>query len=178
MTQVQTEKLQTLREAMQAARNDAHPESYLIGILHKVQEIFGYLPREMMDEVAQTLEIPTAHIWGVATFYHYFNLEPIGRYVVSVCMGTACYVKGAAGVLETLKKELGVEVGKTTSDGLFTLQEARCLGACGIAPVMMIGEKIYGQLDSKKTIDIINQYRKAAAEEKSAVGAEARRGKP
>lgn len=178
MTQNQTEKLQAIREAMQAARNDAHPESHLIGILHKVQEVFGYLPREMMDEVAQTLEIPTAHIWGVATFYHYFNLEPIGRHVVSVCMGTACYVKGAAAVLETLKKELGVEIGKTTADGLFTLQEARCLGACGIAPVMMIDEKIYGQLDSKKTIDIINQYRKAAADNKSAVGAEARHGKP
>ncbi len=172
MTQIQQEKLQSLREAMQAARHDSVPESHLIGILHKVQDIFGYLPREIMDEVARTLEIPTAHIWGVATFYHYFNLEPIGRHVVSVCMGTACYVKGAAGILETLKKELGIEVGKTTSDGLFTLQEARCLGACGIAPVMMIDEKIYGQLDAKKTIDIISQYRKAAAADLSAAGRE------
>lgn len=177
MTQIQTEKLQALRETIQAARKDVHPESHLIEILHKVQDIYGYLPREMMDEVAQALEVPTAHIWGVATFYHYFNLEPIGRHVVSICMGTACYVKGAASVLETLKKELGVEVGKTTPDGLFTLQEARCLGACGIAPVMMIDEKIYGQLDSKKTIDIINQYRKAAAEQ-SAAGLESQSGKP
>lgn len=177
MTQIQTEKLQALRETIQAARDDVHPESHLIGILHEVQHIFGYLPREMMDEVAQALQVPTAHIWGVATFYHYFNLEPIGRHVVSICMGTACYVKGAASVLETLKKELGVEVGKTTPDGLFTLQEARCLGACGIAPVMMIDEKIYGQLDSKKTIDIINQYRKAATEQ-SAAGLESKNGKP
>ncbi|HPY77975.1 MAG TPA: NADH-quinone oxidoreductase subunit NuoE [Anaerohalosphaeraceae bacterium] len=163
MTEVQTQKLQALRSYMQEIKDRENPESYLIGILHKVQDVYGYLPREMMDEVAQTLLIPTAHIWGVATFYHYFNLEPIGQHVISVCMGTACYVKGAAAVLETLKKELGVEVGQTTEDKLFTLQEARCLGACGIAPVIMIDEKIYGELDRKKTIDIINQYRRAGS---------------
>jgi NADH:ubiquinone oxidoreductase subunit E len=165
MMEVQTEKMQALRQYMQEVKDRQNPESYLIGILHRVQGMYGYLPQDMMDEVAQTLQIPTAHIWGVATFYHYFNLQPIGRHVVSVCMGTACYVKGAAAVLETVKKELGVTVGQTTEDKLFTLQEARCLGACGIAPVMMIGEKIYGELDSKKTIDIINQYRKASAAE-------------
>jgi NADH:ubiquinone oxidoreductase subunit E len=159
------EKMQSLRRYMQEVKDRENPESYLIGILHKVQGMFGYLPKEIMDEVAQTLQIPTAHIWGVATFYHYFNLEPIGKHVISVCMGTACYVKGAAAVLETLKKELGVGVGQTTEDRLFTLQEARCLGACGIAPVMMIDEKIYGELDSKKTIDIINQYRRAGTAE-------------
>jgi NADH-quinone oxidoreductase subunit E/NADP-reducing hydrogenase subunit HndA len=121
-----------------------------------------------MDEVAAALGIPTAHIWGVATFYHYFNLKPIGKYVVSVCLGTACYVKGATQVLEALKKELGVQVGQTTEDMLFTLQEARCLGACGIAPVIMINDKIYGELDAKKTVDIINQYRKLAAEGRKA----------
>ena len=176
--QVKEDKLQSLREYMQTVKDKPYPESYLIEILHKVQNIFGYLPREMMDEVAHTLEIPTAHIWGVATCYHHFNREPIGKHVVSICMGTACYVKGATAVLETLKKELGIEVGKTTPDGLFTLREARCLGACGIAPVIMVDEKIYGQLDTKKTIDIINQYRKAAAVEQTAAGAESRRGKP
>ena len=106
--------------------------------------------------------IPTAHIWGVATFYHYFYLKPVGKHVVSLCMGTACFVKGAAKILEVLKTELGINVGETTDDGLFTLQEARCLGACGIAPVVMIDDKIYGELDKKKTVNLIKQFRKAA----------------
>lgn len=164
MTEFAQDKMTALREFMAEAAKQEQAESYLIAVLHKAQGLFGYLPREVMDEVAETLQIPTAHIWGVATFYHYFNLEPIGRHVVSVCMGTACYVKGANLVLDALRKELGVQVGQTTEDRLFTLQEARCLGACGIAPVIMIDDKIYGELDAKKTIEVINQYRKAAAE--------------
>lgn len=139
-----------------------YPDSYLIAVLHKVQGMFGYLPREMMDFVAEQMQIPTAHIWGVATFYHYFNLKPVGKHIISVCMGTACYVKGAAEILDTLKRELKISVGQTTEDRLFTLQEARCLGACGIAPVIMIDDKIYGELDAKKVVMLINQFRKAA----------------
>ncbi len=168
MTETEQKKMEALREYMHAVKDQPHSESNLIGVLHKVQQIYGYLPREVMDEAAEILEIPTAHIWGVATFYHYFNLEPIGKHVVSVCMGTACYVKGAQGVLDALKKELGVDIGGTTADKLFTLQEARCLGACGIAPVIMVDDKIYGELDTKKTIDIINRYRKADAAETEA----------
>jgi NADH:ubiquinone oxidoreductase subunit E len=164
MVELQQEKMDDLRAYMKEVKDKPYSESYLIAVLHKVQGLFGYLPREVMDEVALTLEIPTAHIWGVATFYHYFNLEPIGKHTISICMGTACYVKGAENVLDTLKKELNVEVGRTTEDGLFTLHEARCLGACGIAPVIMIDDKIYGELDSKKTVEVLNQYRKAAAE--------------
>jgi NADH:ubiquinone oxidoreductase subunit E len=164
MTELAQDKMTTLREFMAHANQQEYSESYLIAVLHKAQELFGYLPREIMDEVAETLQIPTAHIWGVATFYHYFNLEPIGKHVISVCMGTACYVKGAGQVLDALKKELGVAVGQTTADMLFTLQEARCLGACGIAPVIMIDDKIYGELDAKKTVEIVNQYRKATTE--------------
>lgn len=168
MIDIQPEKMESLRQYMREVKDQPQAESHLIGVLHRVQGLFGYLPQEVMDEVAQTLQIPTAHIWGVATFYHYFNLEPIGKHVVSVCMGTACYVKGAGAVLDALKKELGVEIGGTTDDKLFTLQEARCLGACGIAPVIMVDDKIYGELDTKKTIDIINQYRKASAADKQA----------
>ena len=164
MTELAQDKMTILREFMAEASTKDYSESYLIAVLHKAQALFGYLPKEVMDEVAEALQIPTAHIWGVATFYHYFNLKPIGKHVVSVCMGTACYVKGATQVLEALKKELGVQVGQTTDDMLFTLQEARCLGACGIAPVLMIDDKIYGELDAKKTADVINQYRKAAGE--------------
>lgn len=161
MIDLQDEKIIELKEYINQTKSRDYSESYLIAVLHKVQGLFGYLSREVMDIVAEEMNIPTAHIWGVATFYHYFNLKPIGKHVVSVCMGTACYVKGADKVLETLKKELGVDTNETSPDGLFTLQEARCLGACGIAPVIMIDDKIYGQLDSKKTVDLINQYRKA-----------------
>ncbi len=162
MTQLDQDKMKTLRDFIAEASKQDYAESYLIAVLHKTQSLFGYLPREAMDTIAEAMQIPTAHIWGVATFYHYFNLEPIGKHVISVCMGTACYVKGAVQVLEALKKELGVEVGQTTPDMLFTLQEARCLGACGIAPVIMVDDKIYGELDKKKTVDVVNQYRKAA----------------
>jgi NADH:ubiquinone oxidoreductase subunit E len=151
-----------IKKYIEETKGMEHAESYLIAVLHKVQGMFGYLDKEVMDFVAEEMNIPTAHIWGVATFYHYFNLEPIGKHVVSICMGTACYVKGGDKILNTLKSELGISTGETTEDGMFTLQEARCLGACGIAPVIMVDDKIYGELDSKKTIDVINRYRKAA----------------
>ena len=159
-TQMQ-EKMDQLLTFIDEVGQKEYTESYLIAVLHKAQELYGYLPQDVMDQVADKMQIPTAHIWGVATFYHYFNLKPVGKHVVSVCMGTACYVKGADKVLEALKRDLGVQVGETTEDKLFTLQEARCLGACGIAPVIMINDKIYGELDSKKTVNLINQYRKA-----------------
>ena len=162
MIDVSDQKIEKIKNYIEETKTREHPDSYLIAVLHKVQSLYGYLDKEVMDFVAEEMNIPTAHIWGVATFYHYFNLEPIGKHIVSICMGTACYVKGGDKVLEALKKELGVDNGETTEDGLFTLQEARCLGACGIAPVVMIDDKIYGELDSKKTIDLINKYRKAA----------------
>jgi NADH:ubiquinone oxidoreductase subunit E len=162
MAEIKQEKMDELRAFIAVCVQKEYPGSYLIAVLHKAQELFGYLSVEVMDEVAHKMNIPTAHIWGVATFYHYFNLKPIGKYVISVCLGTACYVKGAAEVLEAIKRELGVEIGQTTADNLFTLHEARCLGACGIAPVIMINDKIYGELDAKKVVALINQYRKTA----------------
>jgi NADH-quinone oxidoreductase subunit E/NADP-reducing hydrogenase subunit HndA len=162
MTQMTQEKMDEVLSFIDSVSQKPYADSYLIAVLHKVQSLYGYLPQEAMDVVAQKMQIPTAHIWGVATFYHYFNLSPVGKHTISVCMGTACYVKGAEKVLDALKKELKIEIGQTTEDKLFTLQEARCLGACGIAPVIMVDDKIYGELDAKKTIDIIHQYRKAA----------------
>ena len=161
MTQMTNEKIDQILDFIDSVSQKPYAESYLIAVLHKVQSLYGYLPKDIMDIVAEKMQIPTSHIWGVATFYHYFNLNPIGKHTISVCMGTACYVKGAEKVLEALKKELKVQVGQTTEDKLFTLQEARCLGACGIAPVIMVDDKIYGELDAKKTVDIIHQYRKA-----------------
>ncbi len=156
------EAREELRKYMETKKGKEHAESYLIDILHKAQGIHGYLKKDVMDFIAEEMSIPTAHIWGVATFYHYFNLKPIGKYVISVCMGTACYVKGAGDVLDAIRKELGINIGDTTEDGLFTLQEARCLGACGLAPVVMINNKIHGELNPKKVTELLALYRKNA----------------
>lgn len=162
----QEETLAELRAHMAEIQRQENPQSQLISILHKAQSLYGYLPTHVMDEVAQAMDIPTAHIWGVATFYHYFKLTPPGRYEIALCLGTACYVKGAAEILRTVKNELKIEVGGVTEDGLFSLAPARCLGACGLAPVAMIGEKIHGELTSKKIVQILKDYRKLAEKEK------------
>ncbi len=161
------EKLADLREHMARIKAGENPHSQLISILHKAQGLFGYLPRPVMDEIAETMGIPTAHIWGVATFYHYFKLTPPGRYEVALCLGTACYVKGAAQILQTVKDELKIDVGGVTEDGVFSLAPARCLGACGLAPVAMIGDKIHGELTPKKIVQVLKEYRKQAEKEKS-----------
>lgn len=156
------EKLTQLKAYIAQTRESEHPDSFLIAVLHRTQGLYGYLPVEIMDEISEAMEIPTAHIWGVATFYHYFNLKPPGEHVVSICLGTACYVRGAGEILQALKDELKIDLGEVTPDGLFSLQPARCLGACGLAPVVMIDDKIHGELTPKKTIQLINQYRKQA----------------
>jgi NADH:ubiquinone oxidoreductase subunit E len=156
-------KMAELKEFINSCKDKENPDSFLIGVLHKAQSIYGFLPQNVMDEVAQEMQIPTAHIWGVATFYHYFNLTPPGKHVVSVCLGTACYVKGAEQILEAIKNELHIGMGGITEDGLFSLQPARCLGACGLAPVVMIDDKIHGELTPRKTIELLSQYRKEAA---------------
>ncbi|MBP7216261.1 MAG: NADH-quinone oxidoreductase subunit NuoE [Candidatus Omnitrophica bacterium] len=155
-------KLKELKNFMDDIKGKPRAESTLIQILHKAQGLYGYLSQDVMDEVARSMDIPTAHIWGVATFYHYFKLKPQGKHEISVCLGTACYIKGAGDVLDKIKEELKIDIGETSSDGLFTLQEARCLGACGLAPVMMIDGKIYGTLTPKKVVEILQSYRKAS----------------
>jgi NADH-quinone oxidoreductase subunit E/NADP-reducing hydrogenase subunit HndA len=160
--QTDEQKLAQVREFIAEVKTKEQPDSYLIAVLHRAQELFGYLPTGAMDEIAQEMGIPTAHIWGVATFYHYFNLAPPGKHVISVCLGTACYVKGAAQILQAIKDELKIDVGGVTEDGLFSLQPARCLGACGLAPVVMIDDKIHGELTPKKITQLISQYRKQA----------------
>ncbi|MFP4105282.1 MAG: NADH-quinone oxidoreductase subunit NuoE [Phycisphaerae bacterium] len=137
-------------------------ESYLISVLHKVQAKFGYLSEEHLDAVAQLMQIPAAKVSGVATFYHFFRLTPKGKYMISICLGTACYVKGAEAVARQFKAELGVEYGETTGDGMFTLEATRCLGTCGIAPVIMINEKIHGQLTPDDVPKLIREYRDKA----------------
>lgn len=134
-----------------------HSESYLIAVLHKVQGRYGYLSEQHMDEVAQLMQIPTSTVSGVATFYHFFRLRPRGKYSISVCLGTACFVKGADKVLEAFKKELGIEMGETTSDRLFSLENSRCLGVCAMAPVVTINDKVYSNVSPKQVPELLNK---------------------
>ena len=135
------------------------PESNLISVLHKVQSHFGYLDGEHLDAVAQLLQLPSAKVSGVATFYHFFRLEPRGKYVINVCLGTACYVKGAQEVADRLKEELGIDFGETSGDGMFTLEGARCVGTCALAPVIMIDDKIHGELTPDHIPALLAEYR-------------------
>lgn len=130
----------------------------LIPVLHEVQDTYGYLPEEVLEVVSEGLNVPLSEIYGVASFYHFFSLEPKGEHIIRVCLGTACYIKGAQAILDTLAKELNVAVQKTTEDGKFTLEATRCLGACGLAPVMTIGEKVYGKVAATDIPKILKEY--------------------
>lgn len=135
-------------------------DSDLIEILHLVQNTYGYIPEEMITLISKTLDIPPSRIYGVITFYSRFSLVPTGKYSISVCMGTACYVKGAGDILEEVKKELGIDSGETTEDGLFSIVETRCIGACGLAPVVTVNEEVHGRLKKGDMTKIIDELRK------------------
>ena len=134
----------------------------LITVLHKAQGIFGYLPEEVQAFVAKKLDIPLAKVYGVVTFYSFFTMVPKGKVVVSVCMGTACYVRGAEEVLAELEKVLGIKAGQVSEDGHFSLDTLRCVGACGLAPVVIINGKVYGRLTPSQIPGIIAPYRPVA----------------
>ena len=150
---------------IEEVRSGPEPESQLISVLHKVQGHFGHLGRPQMDAVAQLLQVPTAKVTGVATFYHFFRVKPSGRFIINVCLGTACYVNGASEVANRLKDELGVEFGETSKDGLFTLEAARCLGTCGLAPVVMVDNEVHGRMTSDQIPILLAKYRQKAAED-------------
>ncbi|GBF11496.1 NADH-quinone oxidoreductase subunit NuoE [Tepidibacillus sp. HK-1] len=150
------ERLEKVKESI---RNFKDMKGALIPVLHKVQNLYGYLPENVLQVVSEELDVPMTEIYGVASFYSFFSLEPKGEYVIRVCLGTACYIKGAQELLDRLSKELNVQVQKTTEDGKFTLDATRCLGACGLAPVMMIGEKVYGRVTSNDISKILEEYR-------------------
>lgn len=130
----------------------------LINALHKAQEIFGYLPPEVQEIVSQQMGVPIAKVYGVVTFYSFFSMTPKGENSISVCMGTACYVRGSEKVLDEFKKILNIQVGQTTVDGKFSLACLRCVGACGLAPVVMVGEKVYGRVAPEDVAKIIAEY--------------------
>jgi NADH-quinone oxidoreductase subunit E/NADP-reducing hydrogenase subunit HndA len=132
----------------------------LINVLHKCQEHFGYLPAEVQEVISNELTVPVAKIYGVVTFYSFFTMTPKGKHPISICMGTACYVRGAEKVLDEFKKELGLQVGQTTPDGKFSLSSLRCVGACGLAPVVLVGDKTYGRVAPDDVKNIIKEYDK------------------
>ena len=127
-------------------------------VLQAAQEIFGYLPEEVQIMVAEGLDIPLSEVYGVASFYAQFTLNPKGKYQISLCLGTACYVKGASDVLEAVQKHLGIRPGSITPDGKFSLDACRCIGACGLAPVMMINNDVYGRLTPEQVGGILDKY--------------------
>jgi len=131
----------------------------LIGILQDVQKEFGYLPFKALARVAETLEIPLQQIYNVATFYKAFSLKPRGRHRIAVCLGTACHVRGGQNVMEQFERELGIKEGGTTKDGLFSLEAVRCIGACSLAPAVMIDEEVYGHVRQDRIHRILDRYR-------------------
>ena len=136
----------------------------LMPILQEAQDIYGYLPEEVQQIIAKGLKIPFEEVYGVATFYSQFSLTPKGKHQISVCLGTACYVKGSAKILEAVENQLGIKSGECTPDGLFSIDSCRCVGACGLAPVMTIGEEVYGRLVPDQVKKILDSYKEGGAE--------------
>ena len=133
-------------------------EGSLINVLHRAQEIFGYLPDEILEYVAKKLNVPRSSVYGVVTFYHFFSRVPKGRHTISVCLGTACYVRGGNNVYDKIVKTLGIKAGETTQDGRFSLDLVRCVGACGLAPVVVIDKDTYGRSTPDKVVTLLNKY--------------------
>ena len=130
----------------------------LIMVLHHVQQEFGYISREAADEVSRRLNIPLAKIWGVVTFYHFFKLNKPGKYNIQVCLGTACYLKGGDIIIEELEKQKGLTVGGLTEDGKFSLEAVRCVGCCGLAPVMTIAGEVFGKVTKDQVAGVLDKF--------------------
>ncbi len=152
-TKEQEERLMAVIEAHKGE------EGATIPVLHKAQEIYGYLPIEVQKMISEGLNVPLAEIYGIVTFYAQFSLNPKGKYNIGVCLGTACYVKGSGDILDKIKEILGIEVGECTPDGLFSIEATRCIGACGLAPVLTVNDDVYGRLTVDDVEDIIAKYK-------------------
>ncbi len=134
-------------------------KSNLIQILNEVQEYYGYIPKDAQIKISEYLNLPMAEIYGVITFYSRFTLKPKGKYNVSVCLGTACFVKGSEKILDRLKEKLGIDVGETTPDGKFSIEATRCIGACGLAPVFTVNDEVYGKATPEMIDKVIEEYK-------------------
>ena len=164
--QVQATAKQVLGEEIvkfiDLCQDEPNPESQLIAVLHKVQAEYGYLAEAHLDAVAQLLQVPAAKVAGVASFYHFFRLQPRGRFMINVCLGTACYVKGADKVAQRLMEELGIQFGETSPDGIFSLESTRCVGTCGLAPVLLVDDDVHAQVTPDQVPIILEKYLKQA----------------
>ncbi|MEI6822271.1 MAG: NADH-quinone oxidoreductase subunit NuoE [Bacteroidota bacterium] len=149
-------KINQIKDICKSFNNE---KGELINVLHKTQSTLGYLPAEVQEVVARELNTSTAHVYGVVTFYSFFTMTPKGEFPISICLGTACYVRGAEKVLDEFKRELKITVGETTADGKFSLSCLRCVGACGLAPVVMVGDKVYGRVAPDGIKDILKDYK-------------------
>ena len=147
-------------EMKELLKNYSQDKSNLIQILNEVQEKYGYIPKQSQIEISNYLSIPMAEIYGVITFYSRFKLEPKGKYNISVCLGTACFVKGSQALLDRLKERLKIDEGQTTPDGKFSIDATRCVGACGLAPVFTINNEVYGKATVKKLDEVLDEYMK------------------
>ena len=150
------EHIDKIKEICKKFNNDG---GELINVLHQTQSYIGYLPAEAQELIAKELKISVAHVYGVVSFYSFFTMTPKGEHPISVCMGTACYVRGAEKVLDEFKRILNINVGETTPDGKFSLTALRCIGACGLAPVITIGEEVHGRLTPDDVQGIIEKYK-------------------
>lgn len=154
-----------LQRVRQLAATYKGREGSLIQVLHMVQGIYGHVPLEVQQIVASELEVPLSTVSGVVSFYSFFATEPRGRYTIRCCLGTACYVRGGVSIVDALEKKLNIKVGHTTADGMFTFEIARCIGACGLAPAMIIDTTVYPQVSVDQLDDILGFWYKKAAEE-------------
>lgn len=152
---VPNSEYERLEELLQEYKNQ---RGALIPVLQRAQEIFGYLPEPVLKRIAEGFRLPLSRVYGVTTFYAQFHLKPRGRHVIRVCQGTACHVRGSARILDRVKRELGIESGGTTKDLRFTIEPVACLGACGLAPVMMIDDSTHGRLTADMIPKILDMY--------------------
>ncbi len=151
-TKEQEEKL------MQIIAEHKGQDGALIPVLHEAQALYGYLPIEVQEMISDGLDVPMSEIYGVVTFYTQFTTNPKGKYNIAVCLGTACYVKGSGIIIDKIKERLGIDVGECTPDGKYSIEATRCIGACGLAPVLTVNEDVYGRLDPDDIDSIFEKY--------------------
>jgi NADH-quinone oxidoreductase subunit E len=153
---VQNEEIRAIAEKWSAKRGS------LIMVLHEIQNRYGYIPRDVAMNLSQVIDVPLARIYEVITFYNYFKLQPPGKFTIAVCMGTACYLKGAPEILDEIMERLNIRIGQTTADGMFHLDAVRCLGCCGLAPVMTVNGEIHGKVKKSQVVEILSRYKEGA----------------
>ena len=155
---IEEEEQEEFEELRNVINNYKDKEGTLVKVLHEAQDIFGYLPRKVQIFVARTMGIPLPEVYGVVSFYSLFTMKPRGEYTIEICMGTACYVKGADALLEKFKQELQIEPGEVTEDGKFTIETTHCVGACSLAPVISINGNVHGNIEPEDVDEVIAEY--------------------